>query len=93
MQIAADDIALLTDEERRLSITYRLRPLLCRKEMSSDCRHYFDCAAYHYWDRCVWCCIWHQKQVCEVQLCERYLSVTVDCSVRVTYSLLGASFI
>ncbi|CAH3162047.1 unnamed protein product [Porites lobata] len=26
MQIAADDIALLTDEERRLSITYRLRP-------------------------------------------------------------------
>ena len=26
MEITADDIALLTDEERRLSITYRLRP-------------------------------------------------------------------
>ena len=26
MEIAADDIVLLTDEERRHSITYRLRP-------------------------------------------------------------------
>ena len=37
--------------------------VLCREEMSTDRRRYFDCGAYYYWDRCVRCCIWHQKQV------------------------------
>ena len=73
---------------RRLSAIDRRRrrdqhnlPSPSALHMSSDCRHYFDCATYSHCDSCVSCCIWHHKQLCEVQLCERYLFVILECKL------------